>query len=111
LNAGCKVDVALPEEYSVSEVQRVMTFNVFGYYQNYTEELGNLAIDSEGNSFMIEACNTYVENDNVATIYIFSLTQPNYEAATHSVHIHINTENDGYVAMIQDGVTFTPSRG
>ena len=74
LNEGCKVHVALPEEYSVSEIQRVMTFNVFGYYQNYTENLGNLFIDLDDNSFSIEACKNYVENDGIATITMFSLT-------------------------------------
>ena len=42
---------------------------------------------------------------------MFSLTQPDYEAATRSVQIQINTKNDGFVAMIEDGVTFTPTRG
>ena len=111
LNEGCKVNVALPEEYSVSEIQRVMTHNAFGYYQNYTENLGNLFIDLDYNSFSIEACKTYVENSGTATITMFSLTQPNYEAATKSVRIQINTKNDGFVAMIDEGVTFTPTRG
>ena len=94
LNEGCKVTVVLPEEYDVSEVHRVMTLNVFGSYQNYTQEMGNLLVDLEVNSFEIEPCKNYVENDNVATIQMFSLTQPNYEAATHTVHILINAKND-----------------
>ena len=39
------------------------------------------------------------------------MTQPNYEAATDSVKIRINTENDQAIALIEDGVTFTPIRG
>ena len=111
LNEGCKVTVVLPEEYDVREVQRVMTFNVFGPYANYTEVQGNLFVDIQANSFQIEACKKYVENDDVATIQMFSLTQPNYEAPTHSVQILIDTKLGGEVAMIQEGVTFTPSRG
>jgi hypothetical protein len=111
LNEGCKVQVTLPEEYYVAEVERVMTHNVFGLYRNYTVEAGNLVINENSNAFEIDPCSDYVENDDVATIYMFSLTQPNYEAATKSATIQINTKDGQPVAWIDEGVTFTPSRG
>ena len=42
LNDGCKVHVGLPQQYSVNEIRRVETYNVFGAYKNYTRDLGNL---------------------------------------------------------------------
>ena len=74
LNAGCKVNVALPSQYSVSEVRRVETFNVFGRFYNYTQDLDNLVISVEDNSFSINPCKGYIENDDVGTIRIYSLT-------------------------------------
>ena len=92
-------------------MRRVETFNVFGRFYNYTQDLDNLAISEAENSFNINACKDYIENDDVATIRIYSLTQPNYEAATDSVKIRINTRNDEAIALIEEGVTFTPIRG
>lgn len=37
--------------------------------------------------------------------------QPNYEKATDSVKINIDTEDGRSIAYIQQGVTFTPFRG
>ena len=72
---------------------------------------GSLIVDPTTNSFKIEACATYIEDNNVATIQLFSLIQPNFEKATDSVKIRIDTVNDEYVAKIEEGVTFTPFRG
>ena len=47
----------------------------------------------------------------MATIRIYSLTQPDYEAATDSVRIKIDSKNDQAIALIEEGVTFTPTRG
>ena len=57
------------------------------------------------------ACETYVERNVVATIYIRSLRQPNYEKTTDSVRIQIKNSFGDRIAMVDKKVTFTPSRG
>lgn len=57
---------------------------------------------------LIGACDTYIDNNNVATIDIRSLKQPNFEKTTDSVQIFITTKKDQYIAMVDQKVTFTP---
>ena len=70
LNAGCRVTVELPEQYSVETLSVVNTLMVFGRYVSYTEADGSLLINRDKIQFVIDACATYIENDKVGTIYI-----------------------------------------
>lgn len=56
-------------------------------------------------------CENYVDNNMVATIDIMSLRQPNYEKTTDSVQVFITSENDQFIAMGDEKMAFTPSRG
>jgi hypothetical protein len=101
LNAGCQIKVELPEQYSINTITLVQTKAVFGALTKFSDEAGNIEFDERDNSFLIRPCQTYIENDNVATIQIFSLMQPNYEKATDSVKINIDTEDGRSIAYIQ----------
>ena len=69
LNAGCKVNVTLPDQYNVEEIARVTTLGDFGNLKNYTVELDTLNIDTVANGFSISACGRdYVGKEGVARI-------------------------------------------
>jgi hypothetical protein len=61
--------------------------------RDYTVDQGTLIIDQ--NSFSIDACNTYKENDNIAVLYIKQLKHFNYEKVSDPVKITIETA-EGY---------------
>lgn len=111
LNQGCKVTVVLPAQYSISTIKYVGTLQAFGSYKQYSLNSNNLVLNKTENSFTIEPCDSYRENDNVAILYISELMQYKYEKQTDSVQIRIDTAKGDKVARIQSGVTFTPVRG
>ena len=75
LNAGCKVRIVLPPQYSVETVETVLTKNAFGSMQTFNEfPLGNLSKDPSLRTLSLrDACPGYIENDRVATIQLKSL--------------------------------------
>lgn len=95
----------------MATIEQVGTLQVFGFYTEYSQAAGTLSINTATNSFQIEACRDYRENDKAALIYISQLKQPKYERATDSVKVYIDTASGDKVAQIEAGVTFTPIRG
>jgi len=69
LDEGCKVTVVLPQQYSTDTITIVRAHQVFGFIQTFSLDNGKLQINDD-NSFTIQPCDTYKENDNIATIYI-----------------------------------------
>ena len=55
-------------------------------------------MDRATNSFSIAACADYVENNVIATIEIDSLKQYNFESATDSVIIQIDSQQEKPIA-------------
>jgi hypothetical protein len=107
LNQGCKVTVQLPPQYNISTITLVGALQVFGNLQQFTALNKNFS----ENSFTIFPCRNYIDNNNLAVLYISNLTQPPYEKATDSVKIQIKSSADFKVAQVQSGITFTPYRG
>ena len=83
LDAGCQVTVVLPTQYSISTVQTVGTFSMFGSYKEFSNS--TLIKNNKNNSFTISPCDTYKDNQNLAIIYISKLLQYKYEKTTDSV--------------------------
>jgi len=109
LNAGCKVKIVLPIQYSVDYIESLTTKMAFGSITTFSVQQGNLVINRLERSLALTgACKEYIENDKVATIEINSLRQPNYEKTTDSVQIIITTKDDYFVANVTEKVTFTP---
>ena len=74
LNPGCKIEIILPEQYSVDDVVYLTSQNAFGKFNTYREDKGNLYVNVERRSLKLSgACPYYVANNNVATIDVFSL--------------------------------------
>lgn len=111
LNEGCKVTVVLPSQYSVSTIEEVKTFLAFGSSREYTVSTGTLQIDSTENSFTIEPCDKYKDNNLDGMIRIKELMQYKFEQPSGSLEIRIETKDNEKIARIQTGVTFTPTRG
>ena len=89
LNEGCKVTVVLPSQYSVSTIEEVKTFLAFGASREYTLAQGTLFIDSQENSFMIEPCDGYKDNNLDGMIRIKELMQYKFEQPSGSLEIRI----------------------
>jgi len=81
----------LPQQYSVNTIKEVYTMQAFGAYKARSAQSGTLTIDQAKNSFVVKACDDYIENQTPAQIEIVSLKQFNYEAPTDSVQIQIQT--------------------
>ena len=112
LNPGCQIEIILPEQYSVDDVEYLTSQQAFGQFNTYREDLGNLRVNTERRSLKLEgACPYYVVNNNVATIEIFNLRHPNYEKETDSLSIIITSATNAPIAMVDEGVTFIPERG
>lgn len=88
LNSGCKLKLILPQQYSVDDIKSLTTLKAFGPIKEYTEALGNLRVNPNERSLTLDgACASYVSESTVATIYLKSLRQPNYEKKTDSLVI------------------------
>jgi hypothetical protein len=59
------VTVVLPTQYSVNTVNTVGSDTMFGLMKEYTVAAGTLIKNIAENSFSINPCETYRENDNV----------------------------------------------
>lgn len=57
--------VVLPSQYSVNTVNTVGSDTMFGLMKEYTVATGTLIKNIVENSFSINPCDTYRENDNV----------------------------------------------
>ena len=102
----------MPQQYSVDTIDKLTSLNAFGSLKDYTESAGNLGVNVNENSLTLNgACETYIEDNKVATIYMRQLKQPNYEKTTDSFRIFINSGNKSNIAKVDSGVTFTPLRG
>jgi len=66
---------------------------------------------SEGKLTLDGACDGYIEDNMVATIYIKTLRQPDYEKTTDSFRVFIDSFRGDRIAKVDQKVTFTPSRG
>ena len=63
LNAGCKVKITFPAQYSIDDVHTLETLNAFGQFNSYTYEKGNLrALNSERSLILSGVCQNYLEN-------------------------------------------------
>ena len=111
LNEGCKVTVELPQQYSVMTVTAVTSLGAFGSIKVFTAKKQTLWLDTQKNSFMIEACESYKENDNLAILYIDQLVHPRYERMTDSLKVIIQTAQGRKVAMADSDIGFMPTRG
>ena len=92
------MNVYLPSQFSLETIKEISSFQAFGLYKSYTVAAGTLKLDFASNSFMISACDTYVENDIAAAIEIDSLRQYNFEGPTDSVRIQITSKEGHEVA-------------
>jgi hypothetical protein len=45
LNAGCSLTVELPSHYNVDTIDYVGSFQVFGYYREYTVDESTMTVD------------------------------------------------------------------
>ena len=112
LNPGCVLTIFLPEQYSIDTISSLTTLKAFGAIKDYTETAGNMRVSvGERKLTLYGACDTYIEDNKVATIYITSLRQPNYEKTTDSFRIFIDSEKGDRIAKVDQKVTFTPQRG
>ena len=72
-------------------VTAVTSLGAFGSIRVFTAKKQTLWLDTKKNSFMIEACESYKENDNLAILYIDQLIHPRYERMTDSLKVTIQT--------------------
>jgi len=85
------VTVELPQQYSVTTVTAVTALGAFGSLRIFTAKKQTLWINTNKNSFTIDACESYKENDNLAILYIDKLKQARYERMTDSLKVTIQT--------------------
>ncbi len=84
---------------------------MFGLMKEYTVATGTLIKNIVENSFSINPCDTYRENDNVGQIYISKLTQFKYSKLTDSVKIIIDSAEGNRIANVNVGIRYLPLRG
>lgn len=85
---------------------------LFGKETLYSVEQGDVRIrGNDTNSFLITPCDTYLDNDDAAVLYINGLLQYKYEQETDTVKIVVDDAKGNKIAMIDQGVKFFPQRG
>lgn len=87
LNQGCQLTVELPSDYSTDDIEYVGSLQVFGSYREFVTADNNLVLGQ--NTFTINPCRTYINNDNIAVLYISKLRHFNYEIKSGSFKILI----------------------
>ncbi len=80
VNAGCRLTVVLPEEFSVSTINQVSISGLFGSLTTI-----DISTSTDDNSFSFEQCNSYRDSGITGNIVMDSLTIPEYAKATQSL--------------------------
>lgn len=106
LNAGCKIIVSLPSQFSLSDIKFVTISGLLGAQRNVS-----FNSDTKSLAFTFSSCQSYTTNQLAGIVRIDSLTLPTYAKSTDKLNVEIRDKNDNKVARTYTGPTFTAKPG